>query len=129
MYDTNKVFVGVLVFLGLMTSPFWLNAGKFKPMEKLELPKVEKKCVEKTDFMKANHMKLLDDWRYEVVRLDQWEYTSKAFGKTYRKSLVGTCMDCHKTKKKFCDRCHTYAGVKPYCWSCHVAPKEPEETS
>ena len=24
----------------------------------------------------------------------------------------------------FCDRCHNYLAVSPYCWDCHVDPKE-----
>jgi hypothetical protein len=26
------------------------------------------------------------------------------------------------SKKQFCEECHTYASVKPYCWECHVVP-------
>jgi len=33
-------------------------------------------------------------------------------------------MDCHNNKTKFCDQCHNYAGVSPYCWECHIEPKE-----
>jgi hypothetical protein len=39
-------------------------------------------------------------------------------------SLQNTCMQCHPNKAEFCDRCHNYASVKPYCWDCHVEPKE-----
>jgi cytochrome c oxidase subunit 2 len=38
-------------------------------------------------------------------------------------SLQNTCMHCHSNKQKFCDECHTYVAVKPYCWDCHIAPK------
>ena len=30
------------------------------------------------------------------------------------------CLDCHKNKSNFCDKCHDYMGVKPYCWECHA---------
>jgi len=33
-------------------------------------------------------------------------------------------MKCHSNKKEFCDKCHNYMAVVPYCWSCHIAPKE-----
>ncbi len=122
-----RVIIGVIVFLGLVTSPFWLSAGRSKPMPKLELPKIEKKCVEPKEFMRENHMQLLDDWRLEVVRQDDREYVSKEYGKKYLKSLTRTCLDCHENKKKFCDRCHTYTGVAPYCWTCHVAPEVEEK--
>jgi hypothetical protein len=39
-------------------------------------------------------------------------------------SLTGTCLDCHSDKEKFCDACHTYSAVDPYCWDCHVIPEE-----
>jgi hypothetical protein len=39
-------------------------------------------------------------------------------------SLQNSCMKCHSNKKEFCDKCHNYVAVKPYCWSCHIAPKE-----
>jgi hypothetical protein len=32
-------------------------------------------------------------------------------------------MDCHSNKKEFCDTCHDYSSVTPYCWSCHIEPK------
>jgi hypothetical protein len=75
--------------------------------------------------MRANHMTMLDDWRHEVVREGKRDYKNEA-GKKFKKSLTLTCLDCHENKKKFCDKCHTYAGVKPYCWECHVDPKAKE---
>jgi len=32
-------------------------------------------------------------------------------------------MNCHKDKAEFCDQCHSYMGVQPRCWDCHVYPK------
>lgn len=111
-------------------------------------------CVAPKAYIKAWHMQLLDAWRQEVVRDDQryfntnenlwWDYSlspklledwrrfvsnsdvqapGKA-GKTYYKSLQQTCMNCHSNKTEFCDQCHNYMGVNPYCWDCHIAPKE-----
>jgi hypothetical protein len=34
-------------------------------------------------------------------------------------SLEDTCFKCHSNTSQFCDSCHTYAGVQPYCWDCH----------
>ena len=50
--------------------------------------------------------------------------TWRADGKTVTMSLSGTCMSCHPNKKEFCDACHDYLAVSPYCWDCHVEPKE-----
>lgn len=125
MYDTGKVIAGIVVFALLFTSPFWLALGSGKKaMPELEKPKVEKKCVEPAEWMKGNHMQLLDEWRGEVVREGEREYVSKAYGTKYDKSLTKTCLKCHENKKNFCDRCHTYAHVDPYCFTCHVDPKE-----
>lgn len=124
MYDTGKVLAGLLVFAVFMTSPFWLNAGKTGAPQKLEMPAVEKgkECVEPKEFMRANHMQMLDDWRHEVVRLTERSYKNSK-GKEFGKSLTNTCLDCHAKKKDFCDRCHTYAGVNPFCMECHAAPE------
>jgi len=37
-------------------------------------------------------------------------------------------MHCHSNKKKFCDECHNYMAVKPFCWDCHIQPREKEES-
>ncbi|MBW2266037.1 MAG: hypothetical protein JRF28_07735 [Deltaproteobacteria bacterium] len=44
-------------------------------------------------------------------------------------SLQNTCMsdNCHAKKTEFCDQCHDYTAVEPYCWDCHIVPKEPKE--
>jgi hypothetical protein len=67
-------------------------------------------------------MDLLLDWREEVVRKGVREFV--AFdGKTYTMGLTQTCMNCHTSKEDFCDRCHNYVAVSPYCWDCHIDPK------
>ena len=129
MYNKNAVLVGVIAFIILMTAPFWLNAGREYKELKLEMPQFEKECVEPASWMRANHMQLLDNWRDEVVRDGKRDYTSEHFpgghdNKEFKKSLTLNCLDCHRNKKNFCDKCHTYAGVKPYCWECHVVPEE-----
>ena len=77
--------------------------------------------------MITEHMKLLNDWRTEVVRYGKRMYVASD-GKTYEMSLQNECMKCHSNKSQFCDQCHNYAGLQkdsdPYCWNCHIAPKE-----
>ena len=69
--------------------------------------------------MRNSHMQLLVDWREQVVRDNQRQFTSYT-GKVYEKSLTRTCLQCHTNKAEFCDRCHRYAAVSgPYCWDCH----------
>ena len=76
--------------------------------------------------MVAEHMNLLNEWRDLAVREGQRDHVAED-GKTYDMSLTRTCLDCHQSKKKFCDQCHDYLGVKPYCWNCHVNPEDLEE--
>jgi len=127
MYNAGKIIIGLIIFLGLVTAPFWYNRGKASPPLKLEVGTLEKQCVEPTPFMKASHMQLLNQWRDEVVRNGKRIYTSST-GKTYDMSLQNTCTKCHAKKSQFCDRCHTYMDSAPKCWDCHIAPVEPTAT-
>jgi hypothetical protein len=126
MYDGGKIIVGIVVFVILATSPLWFNALTKETPEapKLQLPtNGSTECVEATEFMRTDHMELLNQWRNDVVRNGQRDYVSATTGKTYDMSLSRTCMDCHSNKAEFCDACHTYMAVSPYCWDCHVEPK------
>lgn len=123
MYNTGKVLIGIIVFIVFFTIPFWLNLGKVKALPKPELPKEEKKCIEDTDYMKAYHMKLLHDWRTKKIRKMQVYHINQE-GKLYIMSLQRTCMKCHTSKEKFCDRCHEVVVTHPDCWKCHIAPEE-----
>jgi hypothetical protein len=129
MYNGGKIIAGLIVFLAVATFPFYYNIGRVnaKPEPKINTPVIqqlaEKKCVESKEFMRAEHMKLLYDWRDQAVREGDRIYKSTS-GRTYYISLQNTCMKCHSNKKEFCDTCHNYMAVKPYCWDCHLAPKE-----
>jgi len=124
MYDSGKIIPGLIVFVLLITIPIWYNrGGAVSEPPKPVLPKDAKTCVLPAAEIRANHMKLLNVWRDEVLR-DGDRSTFEIEGKRYQKSLMMTCMKCHTSKKQFCDTCHTYASVKPYCWDCHIAPVE-----
>jgi hypothetical protein len=75
------------------------------------------------EYMRANHMQLLNDWRDNVLRDDN-RTAVQVEGRDYRKGLQQACMQCHSNKEKFCDNCHAYTAVNPYCWDCHLTPKE-----
>lgn len=131
IYDGGKIILGLIIFVGLFTFPFFYNIGKanVRPDPKIDTPAInelkEKKCIESKQFMRAEHMKLLNDWRDSAVR-DGARIYQNTQGKPYTISLQNTCMHCHSNKKKFCDQCHNYMAVNPYCWNCHIAPKEKE---
>lgn len=134
MKDNNKIVIGLVIFVAIVTFPFWYNLGKASsvPEPKLsEKAKAAKECVRPKEIMKQEHMQILDLWRDTVVRDANRVYKSGS-GKMFNMSLSSgeeSCMGCHESKTEFCDKCHIYASVAPYCWTCHVAPKEknPEE--
>ncbi len=124
MYDKDKIIPGLIIFFFLITFPFWYNLGQAAyESPKPKLPVNVKKCIEDTEWMRANHMELLNEWRDMVVRHDMTHYVNSA-GVNYEISLQKTCMKCHTSKKEFCDKCHVKVSVSPYCWDCHVAPEE-----
>lgn len=129
MKDKAGIYAGLAVFLGLVTFPIWYNlasAGTAIPPEivvkTMKVPGKDQ-CVMPVQYMRASHMSLLQNWRETVVRTGERRYLSPD-GRLFRRSLSGTCLDCHSNKQSFCDRCHAYAAVEPNCWDCHVAPKE-----
>ncbi|MBF0551916.1 MAG: sulfate reduction electron transfer complex DsrMKJOP subunit DsrJ [Deltaproteobacteria bacterium] len=127
LYDSGKIITGIVIFVILMTFPFWFNMGRAAPKPDPKLPKNVKNCVLPKDTIKTSHMQILNNWRDEVVRDSKRSFV--AFdGKHFDKSLSNTCMKCHSSKKQFCDQCHNYLKVTPYCWDCHIEPKEPKES-
>lgn len=125
MYDAGKIFTGLAAFLVILTIPFWYTAamGKAGEKPKLEMPKDEKKCVESKEYMRDSHMDLLNQWRDAVVRYGEHVYISSD-GTRHKMSLTNTCMKCHTDKAQFCDKCHAYVAMTPFCWDCHVDRKE-----
>lgn len=126
LYNIKGIATGLLLFIVLVTAPLWKNLGQVVPAPDpklntaaiLALPEKDRQCVEDTQFMKANHMRLLVDWRDEVVRNANRDYINSK-GKKYLASLSNNCMECHSNKSQFCDQCHNYVAVVPNCWGCH----------
>lgn len=137
MYDLGKILIGIFIFIIIFSSPIWTN---WLNPDKAETPNVVlptnyKECVADKDYMKAYHMDLLNQWRDKVVRQDIRFLTKngKPFmidGQKAEMSLTKTCLRCHSNKEEFCDQCHNYMDVTPYCWDCHIdkynAPKDLE---
>ncbi len=125
MYNKGTIIPGLIVFVLFVTFPIWFSmfttAGE---LPKPELPPGgEKHCVASAEYMRANHMQLLNEWRDNVLR-DADREILEIDGVKYPKGLQMACMKCHSQKEKFCDSCHTYAAVDPYCWDCHLTPNE-----
>ncbi len=125
MFDAGKVIIGLLIFIILISFPIWYNVagGKATYVPELEKASRGSDCVRPAQWMRYNHMDLLNDWRDQVVR-DGERYEEGSDGSVYERSLTHTCLDCHQNKDQFCDKCHDYLSVSPYCWDCHINPKE-----
>ena len=148
MYKGGKIIASLIIFVGLFTIPFFYNMGKVNagPDIDLKTPAIqalapaEQQCVESPEFMRANHMQLLNQWREAAVRDGQTVYTNSN-GKEFEISLQDTCLKCHSTEAEkvattegtsnpafaspqFCTSCHDYNAVKPLCYTCHFEPKE-----
>tara|TARA_B100000315_G_scaffold246469_1_gene273786 strand:- start:6058 stop:6405 length:348 start_codon:yes stop_codon:yes gene_type:complete len=113
----NNVGIAVVLFIFLiLMSPLIYTAtgqGLFHtpPKPQLTLPE-SGKCIEPTEYMRANHMKLLMHVRDDVVR--------EGIRKTSH--TLKNCKTCHTKRAEFCDRCHDYVGAKPECFGCHYFP-------
>jgi len=123
LYDAGKILAGLAIFLVLVTAPIWWNVatGADAQAPGLVMPQDQGGCVLPSGEMRASHMELLNDWRDLVVRdgdriMITWD------GREKRRSLTASCLGCHSDREKFCDRCHDYVGVTPYCWDCHITP-------
>lgn len=126
IYHKNIIITGLIIFFVMITFPVWYSMGKAAPPPEPKLSdkaKDAKECVRSKEFMRTEHMQLLDVWRDTVVRDAKRIYVNGK-GKEFEMSLSNTCLDCHSEKAEFCDKCHNYASVTPYCWDCHIDPKE-----
>jgi hypothetical protein len=124
MYNKGTIIPGLIIFVLILMSPIIYNGLKAGDLPKPELTSgVGKQCVLPVQEMRDSHMQLLNNWRDEVLRDDD-RSTVVVSGKKYQKGLQQACMQCHTSKEKFCDTCHVYAAVAPYCWDCHLTPKQ-----
>lgn len=124
MYKGGRIIAGLILFAGLILMPFLLNVGTAaaKPEPSLNTAAIQqlsgKTCVESAEFMKTEHMQLLNQWRDAALRDGKTVYVNSQ-GQSFPISLENSCLKCHSNPQQFCNSCHTYAAVKPYCWSCH----------
>jgi hypothetical protein len=126
MHDAGKITAGLAVFLAIVTLPLWYHSVKGAESSgppELKIAADSKQCVAETSYMRSRHMNLLNEWRQEVVR-DGDRMMVGIDGETYEKNLAVTCIfACHSNREEFCDRCHGYVGVEPFCWDCHAEQK------
>jgi hypothetical protein len=123
MYDRGKIIIGLIIFIVIVTYPFYINIGKtFEPPSEL-VAEPDEMHIGNIPLIniRAEHMKLLNEWRDEVIRGGERFIIFEE--DEYEKSLQKGCLDCH-SRQETCDRCHGYAGVRLYCWDCHFQEEE-----
>ena len=130
MYKPTKIIIALVIFLAIVTFPIWSSIGSDSVSPDVEIsldtPAInalgdDASCNYDTDYMRANHMKVLDDWKVEVVRNGNRMIVTED-GREYLASLQNTCFECHSNYEDFCLKCHEYSNVDPSCWECHVEP-------
>lgn len=105
----SRAFLLVFVlFAAWIAAPFSAQADLPKPEKAVRGP-----CVRDAEWMRRNHMDFLKHKREETVRE----------GKSVPTESFLSCISCHPSKERFCDRCHAYVGVAPNCFDCHQYPK------
>ena len=109
--------LGALIAL----SPLVVSAGDSAGVPKPVIQKAKgEQCVEPTEYMRKNHMKVLNHHRDKTVHE----------GIRTKQHSLKNCIECHATpndkgersvlgKDNFCQSCHSYAAVKVDCFQCH----------
>ncbi|MDL2272688.1 sulfate reduction electron transfer complex DsrMKJOP subunit DsrJ [Desulfovibrio sp. OttesenSCG-928-I05] len=122
MYNARYIIPGIILFVVIFTVPFWINicTPEYSRPE-LVLP-AEKDCIEPVEYMRAEHMRILNEWRDAALRDGKRVYIATD-GRQWDINLQNTCMSCHTDKVAFCDTCHDTNSVTPYCWDCHIEPQ------
>ena len=125
MYDSGKIIPGLLIFVLLITFPFWYN--NLSSAEQVKTPEPPDKSI-LTGFtfpngqehpsaaeMRAKHMELLQSFHAAA------DPAKMAAAQKGEKMQTMSCMMCHGSKEQFCDSCHANIAEKkvPDCWNCH----------
>ncbi len=130
MYKPTKIIIALVIFLAIVTFPIWSSIGSDSVSPDVEIsldtPAInalgdDASCIYDTDYMRANHMKVLSEWKVEVVRNGNRMIVTED-GREYLASLENTCFECHSNYEDFCLKCHEYSNVDPSCWECHLEP-------
>ena len=129
--DSTGMFAVVLVCLASLAGVAWAaeekNNASGVPMPVIPMGQGDS-CVQDTDFMRRNHMDLLDHQRDETMlkglRVEQYS--------------LKECISCHAvygtdakpltvaSPQHFCRSCHDYAAVSIDCFQCHASRPEAE---
>ncbi len=124
------VSLALLVGLGA-TAIAETDAPAGKAVEGSAKANALKSCVRPTDWMRRNHMELIEHQRDLTVRQ----------GVRVQKDSLANCIDCHArhddkgqpvpvtAKGEFCQGCHGFVAAKPSCFQCHSTVPSSADTA
>ena len=76
LYNKTPVYIGILILVVIITAPFWVGLfGKNYTSTGVTTPK-EAACIENVEFMRAQHMRLLNEWRDQALRHENRTYVA-----------------------------------------------------
>ena len=116
----------VLIMLALFAWGGLVPVHAAAPKPVVEKALKGEQCVEPTEYMRRNHMKVLEGHRDKTVHE----------GVRTKKYSLKECINCHASqqtgsvtaaKDNFCVSCHSYAAVKIDCFDCHSS--KPQSTA
>ena len=103
----SLVIVAPIVFSTV--SPVFTHS----PKPFLEMPDEKyDACIRDTEYMRLHHMDYLKEVREEYVR----------YGIRDAKGIT-SCKGCHRSRERFCNRCHAIAELTIDCFGCHYYPE------
>jgi hypothetical protein len=102
MYNRRYIVPGIVIFIAVVTLPFWANVtSKSFKRPAVVLPANEKECIEPKALMQAEHMRILNEWRDSALRNGKRTYVATD-GKIWEVSLQNTCMKCLTSECSTC---------------------------
>jgi len=102
----------VLLPLGYSVADRVIVSNQASVQAFLEPPETnETRCIRDTTYMRYRHWELLRGVREEVVRYGiRGDVT------------IDKCRSCHKSRERFCNKCHDATSLTPDCFQCHYYP-------
>jgi hypothetical protein len=113
----GRIAIAAVVLAAIAAAGWAAGSSRVaRPVVSIEKPG---KCVEATEVMRRDHMRLLAHQRDRTMRE----------GVRTKSHSLTSCVECHASAKTgsvlgadgFCQSCHAYAGVTLDCFECHAS--------
>ena len=107
----------VIIALVIMATPLVLSLVTYATGSEKEpllpVPTAGTQCIFERTIMRTQHMTYLKQRRDRVVRDGNRSVPAGT-------RVMSTCVNCHGAQSRFCDKCHSRAGVHLDCFGCHA---------